>query len=240
MASTVSHKYFSESEQSSLHEKQRQELVHTLKPYGTRPFAELAEMTEAERCKWLFWNLHENMDEIRLMEPTLQGRVTSMQFTVQDGSDLLGDSRLQKRLDLSCKWNVQLTYPGYQDEINHVIGDGWINLVIADRAPAFPALREGQKAYLDADHSMYPNQLFLEGWITDGVWQEMRSHLCTANPTCRTDVVLLDNVLFPVKKGFDFVAGPPGSIGVINMEFRAFSHPTERRLHRRGEPRKSS
>ena len=42
------------------------------------------------------------------------------------------------------------------------------------------------------------------------------------------------------KKGFDFVAGPPGSIGVINMEFRAFSHPTERRLHRRGEPRQLS
>lgn len=233
MASSTSQKYFSESEQSNLHEKQRQELMHLLQPYGARPVTALPEMNEPERCKWLFWNLHENMEEIRQMEPNLQARINSMQFTVSDGPDLLGDCKLQKRLDLSCKWDLLLTYPNYQDEINHALGDGWINLIIADHAPAFPVLREGQKAYLDADHSMYPNQLFLEGWITNGVWQEMRPHLSAANPTCKTDVALLDNALFPVKRGFDFVAGPPGSIGVINMEFRAFSHPTERRLQRR-------
>lgn len=225
----------------NLHEKQRRELLHTLESCGRRPVAELSEATDAERCKWLFWNLHENLEEIRQMEPTLQGRVTSMQLTVLDGSVLMGNGgALQKRLDLSCKWVLQLTYPGYQEEISHNIGDGWINLVITGNAPAYPVLHEGQKAYLDADHSMYPNQLFLDGWITDGVWQEMRPHFCNANPTCRTDVVLLDNVLFPVKKGFDFVSGPAGSIGVMNMEFRAFSHPTERRMTRRGEPRHRS
>jgi hypothetical protein len=226
--------------ENHLHERQRKDLLQTLALFGARPVAELAEMTEAERCKWLFWNLHENLDEIRLLEPTLQARVTSMQSTVFDGSKLTDDDRLQKRLDLSCTWVLQLTYPGFQEEISHAIGDGWINLVIADQAPAYPVLQDGQKAYLDADHTMYPNQLYLEGWITDGVWQELRTHLCNANPTCRTDVVLLDNVLFPVKKGFDFVSGPIGSVGVINMEFRSFSHPTERRMSRRGEPRHRS
>ena len=95
-------------------------------------------------------------------------------------------------------------------------------------------------SYLDADHSTYPNQIYLEGWITPGVWNEMRHHLSNPNPTCRTDVVLPDNVLFPVKKGFDFVLGPPASIGVVTMEFRAFSHPTERRVNRRGQPRPRS
>jgi hypothetical protein len=33
------------------------------------------------------------------------------------------------------------------------------------------------------------------------------------------------------------VQGPAGSIGVMNVGFRAFSHPTERRSFRRGEPR---
>lgn len=227
--------------EDSLHEKQRKEMLHALEAYGKRSVADLAEASDAERCKWLFWNLHENLEEIRQMEPTLLGRVTSMQLTVLDGSDLTGDGgALQRRLDLSCKWALQLTYPGYQDEISHNVGDGWINLVITDNAPAYPALQRGQKAYLDADHTMYPNQLFLEGWITNGVWQEMRPHFCNANPTCRTDVVLLDNVLFPVKKGFDFVSGPAGSIGVMNLEFRAFSHPTERRMSRRGEPRQRS
>lgn len=231
----------SDAPEDSLHEKQRKELLHALESCGKRPVADLSAATDAERCKWLFWNLHENMEEIRQMEPTLTGRVTSMQFTVMDGSSLTGEGdQLQKRLDLSCKWVLQLTYPGYQEEISHTIGDGWINLVVTDTAPIYPVLHEGQKAFLDADHSMYPNQLFLDGWISDGVWQEIRPHFCNANPTCRTDVVLPDSVLFPVKKGFDFVSGPAGSIGVMNLEFRAFSHPTERRMSRRGEPRQRS
>ncbi len=222
----------------SLHERQRRELMQMLSNSGSRPVAELSEMSEAERCKWLFWNLHENLDEIRRMEPSLQARVTSMQFTVLDGSTLTGDGSMEKRLDLACKWTLELSYPGFPDEISHGLGDGWVNLVIADESPAYLSVQEGQKAYLDADHTTYPNQLYLEGWVTPGVWQEMRSHLSNPNPTCRTDVVLLDNVLFPVKSGFDFVLGPPGSIGVVNMEFRAFSHPTERRSFRRGEPRR--
>ncbi len=51
----------------SLHERQRRELMQMLSGSGDRPVAELSEMTEAERCKWLFWNLHENLDEIRRM-----------------------------------------------------------------------------------------------------------------------------------------------------------------------------
>ncbi len=223
---------------ASPHERQRRELMKMLSPCGSRTVAELSEMTEAERCKWLFWNLHENLDEARLFEPSLQARVTSMQFTVLDGSTLVGDGKLEKRLDLACKWTLELKYPGYPDEISHSLGDGWVNLVIAEQPPAYMSVHEGQKAYLDADHGTYPNQLYLEGWVTNGVWQEMGSHLANPNPTCRTDVVLLDNVLFPVKNGFDFVLGPPGSIGVVNMEFRAFSHPTERRAFRRGEPRR--
>lgn len=229
---------FSPEAETSLQERQRRELMQTLQASGQRPVAELPELSEAERCKWLFWNLHENLDEIRRMEPSLMAKVTSMQFTVLDGSTLTGDGSLEKRLDLACKWTLELNYPGYPEEISHGLGDGWINLVIAAQAPAYLSVQEGQKAYLDADHSTYPNQLFLEGWITDGVWQEMRPHLSNPNPTCRTDVVLLDNVLFPVKSGYDFVLGPAGAIGVVNMEFRAFSHPTERRATRRGEPRR--
>ena len=222
----------------SLHERQRRELLQLLEPAGRRPVAELAEMSDAERCKWLFWNLHENLDEIRLMEPTLQARVTSMQYTVIDGSPLSGNVALEKRLDLACKWTLELSYPGYPEEITHAVGDGWVNLFVAQQPPSYLTVANGQKAYLDADHTTYPNQLYLEGWITEGVWHEMRHHLGNPNPTCRTDVVLLDNMLFPVKSGFDFVTGPPGAIGVVNMEFRAFSHPTERRISRRGEPRR--
>lgn len=223
-----------------LHERQRRELLQMLEPAGRRSVAELAEMSDAERCKWLFWNLHENLDELRPMEPTLQARVTSMQYTVVDGTSLAADGALEKRLDLACQWTLSLSYPGYPEEITHAIGAGWANLVVAEQPPAYLTVASGQKAYLDADHTSYPNQLYLEGWIANAVWQEMRQHLTNPNPTCRTDVVLLDNVLFPVKDGFSFVQGPPGAIGVMNMEFRAFSHPTERRMSRRGEPRRRS
>lgn len=224
----------------TLHERQRLELMLQIAHCGERPVADLADMSDGERCKWLFWNLHENLEQVRGMEPTLQARVTSLQFTVLDGSMISGVDQLEKRLDLACQWLLGLTYPGYRDEITHALGDGWINLVIADQAPAYLTVHDGQRAYLDADHNTYPNQLFLEGWISDRVWQEMRPHLWNANPTCRTDVVLLDNVLFPVRQSFDFVSGPPGAIGVMNIEFHAFSHPTERRSFRRGESRHRS
>ena len=224
----------------TLHERQRRDLMQMIAHCGIRPVAELSDMSDVERCKWLFWNLHENLEQMRSMEPTLQARVTSVQFTVLDRSGMAGDDLLQKRLDLSCQWLLGLTYPGYLDEITHALGDGWIDLVIADQSPAYLTVNDGQRAYLEADHSTYPNQLFLEGWITDRIWDEMRPHLWNANPTCRTEVVLLDNVLFPVRPGFGFVNGPPGAIGVMNIEFRAFSHPTERRSSRRGEPRQRS
>ncbi len=229
-----------ETNELSLHERQRRDLLRLLENAGQRPVAELAEMSEAERSKWLFWNLHENLDELRPMEPTLSARVTGAQFTVVDGSRLIGDGGVEKRLDLSCAWSMALSYPGYDEDITHSIGDGWINLVIAEQAPAYLTVRDGQKAYLDADHTTYPNQLFLEGWITPIVWQAMCPHLSNPNPTCRTDVVLPDNVLFPVKRGFDFVQGPPAAIGVVTMEFRAYSHPMERRSSRRMQPRSRS
>lgn len=231
-----------ESSELTLNERQRRDLMHMMAPCGEKPVAELTEMSDTERCKWLFWNLHENLEHTRSMEPTLQGRVTSLQFTVLDSSrTVLGGAAtelaLEKRLDLSCHWLLGLTYPGYPDVITNSVGDGWISLIIADQAPTHLMVHSGQRAYLDAEHTTYPNQLFLEGWISNQIWQEMRPHLWNANPTCRTDVVLLDNVLFPVRQGFDFVQGPAGSIGVMNIEFRAFSHPTERRSFRRGEPR---
>jgi hypothetical protein len=231
-----------EGSELTLNERQRRDLMHSIASCGETPVADLPELSDAERCKWLFWNLHENLEHIRSMEPTLQGRVTSLQFTVLDSSRTVVEGgvtelALEKRLDLSCHWLLGLTYPGYPDEITYSVGDGWINLIIADQVPTYLMVHEGQRAYLDADHTTYPSQLFLEGWISNQIWQEMRPHLWNANPTCRTDVVLLDNVLFPVKQGFDFVQGPAGSIGVMNVEFRAFSHPTERRSCRRGEPR---
>lgn len=226
----------SELDIQDANQKQRVELLRVLEPVGKRPVGELGDMVDGDRCKWLFWNVHENFDAIRLMEPTLQGRITSMQFTIQDSLTMHGDDAVDKRLDFSCAWHLQLTYPGCHDEITHTAGSGWINLLISNSVPSYPLLGQGQKAFLDADHTIYPSQLFLEGWISECVWHEIRAHLCTANPTCRTDVVLQDNGLFPVKSGFDFVRGPPGAIGVMNMEFRAFSHPTERRMHRRSEP----
>ena len=231
-----------EGSELTLNERQRRDLMHSIASCGETPVADLPELSDAERCKWLFWNLHENLEHIRSMEPTLQGRVTSLQFTVLDSSRTVVEGgvtelALEKRLDLSCHWLLGLTYPGYPDEITYSVGDGWINLIIADQVPTYLMVHEGQRAYLDADHTTYPSQLFLEGWVSNQIWQEMRPHLWNANPTCRTDVVLLDNVLFPVKQGFDFVQGPAGSIGVMNVEFRAFSHPTERRSFRRGEPR---
>ena len=129
-----------------------------------------------------------------------------------------------------------LTYSAFPDEKTYEIGDGWINLFIGERAPAYPVLHKNQKAYLSADHSLYPNQLFLDGWISEGVWREIKPQLYSQNPICRTDVLLLDNAMFPVREGFEFVTGPAASIGITNIEFRTFSHPAERRMTRR-EPR---
>lgn len=215
----------------------RDEVLKYLEATGQRPIADLSEMSESERCKWLFWNLHENLEAMRHMEPALQARVNSVQYSVMDDSQLSTHAALSKRLDLACRWTMELSFPGCPEEVTYPMGDGWVNLLIADEAPAYLHVAAGQKAYLDADHTTYPNQIYLEGWISDHLWQDIRPHLSNPNPSCRTDVVLLDSALFPVRRDFEFVTGPPGAIGVTNLEFRAFSHPTERRMVRRAEPR---
>jgi len=229
------------SDIEEMNEKLRKDVIRSLEAYGARPVGDLSDMTEGERAKWLFWNLHENLDEIRQMEPTLAGQVMSTQMTISDGQSMWSDKKgLEKRLELSCKWQLSLTYSAYQDESIYDLGEGWVNLFIGDQPPTHPVLQENQKGYLNADHSLYPNQLFLDGWITEGLWQEIKPQLYSPNPTCRTDLLLLDNFLFPVKKGFDFVTGPAGCVGITNIEFRAFSHPTDRRMTRRSEPRQRS
>lgn len=220
-------------------ERRREEILRCLETAGRRSVAELSDMSDAERCKWLFWNLHENLDAIRQMEPALQARISSMQHSVMDVTQRPDQIALNRRVDLACRWTMELSFPGHPEEVTYPIGDGWVNLVIAHEAPAYLHVATGQKAYLDADHTTYPNQIYLEGWISDQLWQDVRSHLSNPNPSCRTDVVLLDSALFPVRRDFDFVAGPPGAIGVVSLEFRAFSHPAERRMVRRSEPRRA-
>jgi hypothetical protein len=197
-------------------------------------------MSEGERAKWLFWNLHENLDAVRRLEPTLTGQVVSSALTISDGqASLSGTSALEKRIELSCRWHLLLTYAHYQNEETFEIGEGLVNLHVG-KPPSHPALKEQQKGYLDADSSLFPNQLFLYGWITEEIWSEIKPQLYTTNPTCRTDILLLDNFLFPVKEGFDFVTGPAGSIGITNLEFRLFSHSNDRRMVRRNETRQRS
>lgn len=221
-------------ELEEINEKLRKDVLRGLEQYGARPVAELSAMAEHDRTKWLFWNLHERFDEIRKLEPTLIGQVTSTQLTVCDGQSMWSEAcKLDKRLELNCKWYLQLNYLALQTDTLHEIGDGWVNLAIGDAPPTHPTLQRGQKAYLDADHSLYPNQLFLDGWISEGVWHEIKPQLYSSNPACRTDIVILDSYLFPVKRGNEFVCGPVGSVGMTNLEFRNFSHPTERRLTRR-------
>jgi hypothetical protein len=180
------------SDLEDINEKLRKDVIRSLEAHGARQVEDLSDMTEIERTKWLFWNLHERLDDIRLMEPTLIGHVTSTQLTVSEGQSMLRDGpALEKRLELSCKWNLLLSFPAFQNEKSYEIGEGWINLCIADRPPVYPSLHEKQRGYLNGDHSLYPNQLFLDGWITEPVWQEIKAQLYTPNPNCRTDVMLL-------------------------------------------------
>jgi hypothetical protein len=227
-------------ESDEMNEKVRREVMKTLEPHGLHPVGDLGEMSEGERVKWLFWNLHENLDALRRLEPTLIGQVTSTQFTVSDGQSMSNEKcGLEKRIELACRWRLLLTYTHYQNEENFEMGEGSVNLFVG-QPPRHPALKEGQKGFIDADSSLFPNQLFMYGWVTDEVWREIKPQLYSDNPTCRSDILLLDNFLFPVKEGFDFVTGPPGSIGITNLEFRLFSHTTERRMVRRTEPRQRS
>ncbi len=210
------------TDQSDPHEKLRREIIKAIEPYGARSLTDLAAMPDHERTKWLFWNLHENLDAIRLLEPTLVGQIIRSQLTVSDGQSMwIQQYGVEKRLGLSCKWQLLLKGSAYEKEQIHALSDGWIDLFIGDAPPPHPVLRVGQKGYLDSDSPLYPNQLYLYGWIGDGVWQEIKSSLSNANSTTHTDIFLRDNFLFPVKPGLDFLTGPPASIGMINIEFRS-------------------
>ncbi|GAA4025908.1 hypothetical protein [Actimicrobium antarcticum] len=211
-------------ELDDLHEKNRRDVIRSIEPYGLRPLRDLAAMSDSERTKWLFWNLHENLDEIRLLEPSLVGQIIRTQLTVSDGQSMWTEKYgLEKRAEFGCKWQLLLKPSRYETEQAYPVNDGWIDLSIGDAPPPHPVLQPGQKAYLDMDSALYPNQLFLYGWIGEGVWQEIKPHLYNASANCHTDVFLRDNFLFPIKPGLGFLTGPAGAIGVTNIEFRTAS-----------------
>ena len=209
-----------------LNEKLRKEIIKAIEPYGVRAVSALAEMADSERTKWLFWNLHENLETVRLLEPTIVGQIVRTQLTVSDGLSMWTDrTGLEKRVELSCKWQLLLKPSSFEAEQNYSISDGWIDLFVGAEPPPHPVLQPGQKGYLDSDNALYPNQLFLYGWISEGVWQEMKPQLYNASAHCHTDIFLRDNFLFPVKSRSNFLSGPAGAIGITNIEFRTSTQP---------------
>ncbi len=224
MESVYTHK--TQYELDEINEKLRKDVIRSIEPYGMKKMADLPDMSDGERTKWLFWNLHENLDEIRKLEPALIGQVIRTQLTVSDGQSMWTEKcGLEKRIELSCKWQLLLKDGAYQSEEVYSISEGWIDLYVGKNPPPHPALQENQKGYLDSDSPLYPNQVFLYGWITDGVWDEIKNQLYNASANCHTDIFIRDNFLFPVKPGHNFVTGPAGSIGITNMEFRVSSQP---------------
>jgi hypothetical protein len=218
------------------HEKARRDVMKTIESHGARTMTDLADMSEGERAKWFFWNLHENLDEFRKLEPTLIGQIMCTQLTVSDGLSMATEKMgMEKKIALTCRWHARLAYSSYQNEEMYSIGEGQVDLSVCNGVPSDPPLQKNQKGYIDNDNSLYPNQLYLFGWVTEQVWNEIKSHLYTPMPNCHTDIVLRDDCLFPVKSGFGFVAGPPGSIGITNLEFLVSSHSVERRSNRRAE-----
>lgn len=214
------------SEYDDTSEKMRRDVMRNLEPYGKALISDLAGMSDIERTKWLFWNLHENLAVLRKHEPALIGQIIRSQMTVCDGQSMWTEQfGLEKRIELSCKWQLLLKDQTYQNEDAFSISEGWIDLFVGPKPPPHPALQATQKGYLDSDSPLYPNQLFLYGWITNGVWEEIKTQLYNASANCHTDIFLRDNFLFPVKPGHAFVSGPAGSIGITNMEFRVSSHP---------------
>ncbi|HYD94840.1 MAG TPA: hypothetical protein VEC01_05905 [Noviherbaspirillum sp.] len=217
-------------------EKQRRDVMRTIEGHGKRLVTDLSEMTEGERAKWFFWNLHENLDEFRKLEPTLIGQVMCTQLTVTDGLSMATERvGMEKKIALNCRWHLRLAYATYQNEESFSIGEGSVDLSVSNTVPEQPPLQSKQKGYIDADNSLYPNQLYLYGWVTEPVWDEIKPHLYQPTPNCHTDLVLRDNCLFPVKTGFGFVAGPPGAVGITNIEFRVSSHSMDRRTSRRSD-----
>jgi hypothetical protein len=219
-----------------MNEKLRKDLMRTLEPYGKKPISELPGMTEGERAKWYFWNLHENLNEFRKFEPTVVGQVVCTHLTLTDGQQMDATrSGTEKRVALQCKWQLHLVYSALQSEEAFPIGEGTVDLLVSDTPPASPSLQKNQKGYIESDNSMFPNRLFLYGWVSEGVWNEAKAHLYSSSPTCQTDLVLRDNYVFPVKTGFDFVVGPPGAVGITNLEFRVAYYSGDRRNSRRSE-----
>ncbi|HCE09465.1 MAG TPA: hypothetical protein DIT28_03870 [Oxalobacteraceae bacterium] len=207
-------------------EKLRKDEMRRLEPYGAKQASDLAAMSDGERTKWFFWNVHENLDEIRKLEPALIGQIVRTQMTVSDGQSMWTETcGLEKRIELSCKWQLLLKDPAFQNDVTYPISEGWIDLFVAKAPPPHPVLQESQKGYLDSDSPLYPNQLFLYGWITEGMWQEIKPQLYNVGANFHTDIFLRDNFLYPVKPGLDFVTGPIGSIGITNLEFRVSSQP---------------
>ncbi|HVL76719.1 MAG TPA: hypothetical protein VM406_11950 [Noviherbaspirillum sp.] len=224
------------SDVDEAHEKQRKEAMRTIEQHGMRPMSDLADMSEGERVKWFFWNLHENLEEIRKLEPTLIGQVMCTTLTVTDGLSMDTERvGMEKSIALSCRWHLRLAYSTFQNEEAYPIGDGAVDLIVSNALPQEPPLKKNQKGYLDADSSLYPHQLYLYGWVTEQIWNEIKPHLYSPTPNCQTDLILRDNCMFPVKQGFAFVAGPPGAVGLTNVEFRVASHSAERRTSRRAE-----
>lgn len=218
------------------HEKLRKDVMRTIEVHGTRTIAELPDMTEGERAKWFFWNIHENLEEFRKLEPTLIGQIMCTTLTLTDGLSMATEKiGAEKRVALSCRWYLRLAYALYQNEESYSIGEGSVTLAISNDLPIQPPLQKNQKGYIDTDNSLYPNQLFMYGWVTELIWNEVKPHLYTPMPNCQTDLLLRDNCLFPVKPGFGFVAGPPGAIGITNLEFSVASHSADRRNNRRSE-----
>lgn len=222
------------SDLDEMHEKSRKDAMRLIEAHGLRTIGDLPDMAEGERAKWFFWNVHENLDELRKLEPTLIGQVMCTQLTLTDGlsmqTEKLGS---EKRVALNCRWHLRLAYATIQNEEAFPIGDGAVTLAISDSVPAEPPLQKNQKGYIDSDSSMYPNQLFMFGWVTEPIWNEVKQHLFSPSPNCQTDLILRDDSLFPVKPGFGFVAGPPGAIGITNLEFIISLHSAERRGLRR-------
>lgn len=234
MRGEYTHWFGSESEE--MHEKLRREAMRAIEVHGVRPFTDLPEMTEGERAKWFFWNLHENLDEFRKLEPTLIGQVMCTQLTITDGLSMASEKvGSEKQVALTCRWHLRLVYTAFQNEETYPIGDGSVDLAISSVAPVKPPLQKNQKGYIDSDNSLYPNQLYLYGWVSEPIWEELKAHLYSPLPNCHTDLLLRDNCVFPVKSGFGFVAGPPGAIGITNLEFRVSSHSADRRTTRRAE-----
>ncbi|HJV86163.1 MAG TPA: hypothetical protein VJ698_11880 [Noviherbaspirillum sp.] len=218
------------------HEKARREVMKTIESHGNRPISELAEMTDGERVKWFFWNLHENLDEFRKLEPTLIGQITCTQLTIADGLSMATEKvGMEKNITLTCRWHLRVAYATFQNEEAFPIGEGSVELSVSNTLPEQPPLQKNQKGYLESDSSLYPHQLYLYGWVTEPVWNEIKQHLYSPTPNCQADLMLRDNCLFPVKQGFGFVAGPPGAVGITNLEFRISSHSADRRTNRRSE-----